>query len=223
MLRGYYTLKIFKPKFSDNSSDITDSLEQLIDNTLPLQEKIINLINHFEEITLKIGKKERLIELILKKLNYDISFSRIGDNNERYDAMIELNKEQKIAIVEVEIPSTAMLDAPRNLLDGVAVYCNRYDKDINKVVPVVFCWAYPNNRTDYWNVINDISKIVKLQIQTISVVALACYYWTKTPFDITSKEFNLDNNDNKLDSLINILEEENIDIETLSGFLSPIK
>ncbi|MBO0439003.1 hypothetical protein [Candidatus Enterococcus ikei] len=216
-------MKIFKPKKSNSSTDLVEALEQLLENDLPLDEKILNLINSFEDITLKIGKKEQLIKLLLNKLNYDINFSRVGDNNERYDAIIKLIDSDKTVLVEIEIPSTAMLDAPRNLLDDVAVYCNRYDTTINNIIPVVFCWAYPNNRTDYWNVVNDISKVIDIRINTISVVALACYYWTGLPFDISSSDFYLDTTNNKLDTLTTSLKKKNVNIQILSGFLSPIK
>ncbi|EGY0184278.1 hypothetical protein JHM22_001165, partial [Listeria monocytogenes] len=73
-------------------------------------------------------------------------FPRKGDNSERFDAI--LSNEEIRAVVEIEIPSTAILDAPRNLLDDYAVIKSRKTDLNSDIVPLVICWDLPNKRTD---------------------------------------------------------------------------
>src|SRR5699024_2002055 len=150
-------------------------ISQLLDSKDSIEEKYNKLLNAYQEIKLTPGAENQLITSLINKLAGDIRFPRVGDNNERFDALINF-KDYK-CLVEIEIPSTAILDAPRNLLDDYAVAVSRHKLSRDEIILVVICWDVPNKRTDYWNVINDINRVLDLEIKTISIPALALHYW----------------------------------------------
>ena len=123
----------------------------------------------------------------------------------------------------MEIPSTAILDAPRNQLDNIAVLNNRRAKDLTKLTPLVICWDLPNRRSDYWNVINDIFKITNIKIRTISLLSLTLIYWLNLPDNLNNDAFYLSNQQNEVSNLINILIEKKKSQNKFIGFFSPNK
>lgn len=220
---GWLSLKIYKPNDSQEVNETYDFIDFLIDNDLPLEEKMLNLITSYENIRLTPGALEILIEKLLKKFGISIIFSRKGDNNTRYDALLSFAEGELEGIVEIEVPSTAMLDAPRNLLDDIAVRSNRNGLTIDKMVPIVICWTFPNNRTDYWNVINDIYKVLDIKIKTIPIMAIAVSYWTNTPLKLDTDTFYVDIDNNVLTEMIDLLTNEHVNLSNFEGYFAPFK
>ncbi|HHQ0057993.1 TPA: hypothetical protein ACSK23_002482, partial [Listeria monocytogenes] len=118
---------------------------------------------------------------------------------------------------------TAILDAPRNLLDDYAVIKSRKTDLNSDIVPLVICWDLPNKRTDYWNVIFDINSILKIKIKTISILALAVFYWTNTALDLKNNDFYLDSTDSSMNSVIALLQKLGVSPDKFPGYFSPFK
>ena len=156
------------------------------------------------------------------KLKIEAHFPRKGDVNERFDVLFVTENDYKI-VAEIEIPSTAILDAPRNLLDDIAVMTNRYENDIAVLEPLVICWDLPNNRTDYWNVVEDINNILKIKIKTCTILGLAILAWTNNTFDLKSDKYYLSSGKNTLEETVEILTKNGIDASKYRGLLYPIK
>lgn len=178
------------------------------------------LMNSMDKIKLIPNGEKILIKDIFKKFGAEVYFPRKGDNNERFDAVIDYDS-YKI-VTEIEIPSSEILDAPRNLLDDYAVLKNRMNSS-KTIIPLVICWDLPNKRTDYWNVVTDIKNILGIEVKTVSVLCLALYYWTNTQIDFTNANFFLDNNNMTISSAIEILEANHLKSEDFIGYFSPYK
>jgi hypothetical protein len=212
-------LKLFKNNKEENQN--TTVTHSLIENQLSLQEKIKNIINASSVNTITDEEKKRIITSLFLKMGGKVYFPRKGDNSERFDALIEF--ESYKAVAEIEIPSIAILDAPRNLLDDYAVLKARREEDKSEIVPLVICWDLPNKRTDYWNVISDINNILNLKIKTISVPALAILYWTNSSLNLKDDTFFLNYGNTEMEYISNILKEKSIDIYDFPGFFYPGK
>lgn len=167
-------IEIYRPSYNNQNKESKDLITKLLDNNLPINKKLTNLINSYSKIKQTLDAENKLLKKLIESLGGKIRFPRIGDNNERFDAFIEFDN--YYSIVEVEIPSTTILDAPRNLLDDYAVALSRNNLNDKPTIPLVLCWDIPNKRTDYWNVVYDINKILNLKIKTISIPALALHY-----------------------------------------------
>lgn len=213
-------MKIYRATNDKLNTDSNDLIEELLENTLPIDEKLNKLINSYSQIKLTPDTENQLIKYLITGLGGKIRFPRVGDNNERFDAFIEF--EEYYSIVEIEIPSTAILDAPRNLLDDYAVALSR-NKIVDKpIIPLVICWDIPNRRSDYWNVICDINKILNLKIKTISILALTLHYWSNTPLDIYSNYY-LDVNNPIMEKPIEILDNLGFSDSIGKGYFEPLK
>lgn len=215
-------MQIYKTKQESNPEE-HDYIFELIENEFSLGQKLDLLISSYQRLKLDpIGFKD-LIKELCQKLDLQAHFPRKGDVNERYDVLID-NKNDNFKIVsEVEIPSIAILDAPRNLLDDVAVLVNRRKVKASDLVPLVICWDFPNNRTDYWNVVQDIKKVLNIEIKTCSILALAVLAWTENEFDARSNDYYLSPNRNTLENIIKILADNGIDEQRYKGYFYPTK
>lgn len=212
-------MKIYKstnnPKIDGNNI-----LDSILASNKTLEEKLIYLINSYSQLKLVPNAESNLIGFLFDKLGGQIYYPRKGDNSERFDALI--NFSNYICIAEIEIPSIEILDAPRNLLDDYAVIKSRKNSN-KKVIPLVICWDLPNKRTDYWNVIDDINKILSLKIKTISVLSLALHYWTNTDLDFENDDYFLYSDNTHMIASQKILKENHIDPKKYLGYFQPIK
>jgi len=214
-------LKIYKIIDSGDKSINSSEIYNLVNNDLPLKEKMIQLRDAVSTVKLTPNGENELVEVLFRGIGADVYFPRKGDNSERFDALIDFNDYK--SVIEVEIPSTEILDAPRNLLDDYAVLKNRKKEDNEEIIPVVLCWDLPNKRTDYWNVVTDVNKILGIKIKTISILALALHYWTNTPMDFRTDEYFLEYGKCTMNKASSMLKTTELSLNDFPGYFSPFK
>lgn len=210
-------MKIYKSL--DNANENGPSLvSTLLENKLSLEEKLDQIIKSYDDIMLTPNAQHELITKICDTNQLKVCFSRKGDNNERFDALF---LSTDTFVVEIEMSSIGILDAPRDLLDDYAVLKSR-GRSKGSIIPVVLCWNLPNKRTDYWNVIKDIKAVTQLRIRTISVPALCVLYWCQQDFGDFS-DFYLDVDNMRMEKVIKLLREHGIDEHKYAGYFFPYK
>lgn len=214
-------MKIYKIIDSGDKSINSSEIYNLVNNDLPLKEKMIQLRDAVSTVKLTPNGENELVEVLFRGIGADVYFPRKGDNSERFDALIDFNDYK--SVIEVEIPSTEILDAPRNLLDDYAVLKNRKKEDNEEIIPVVLCWDLPNKRTDYWNVVTDVNKILGIKIKTISILALALHYWTNTPMDFRTDEYFLEYGKCTMNKASSMLKTTELSLNDFPGYFSPFK
>ena len=213
--------KIYKRKNLGTLVKSASEIEMLVDNSFPLKQKMIQLRDAISAVKLSPNGENELVEALFRGLGADVYFPRKGDNSERFDALIDFANYK--AVAEIEIPSTEILDAPRNLLDDYAVLkCRKKDND-EEIVPLVICWDLPNKRTDYWNVITDVKNILGLKIKTISILALALHYWTNTPINLQTDDYYLEYANCTMHNAGEMLLNAGLSIEDYPGYFAPFK
>jgi Fe-S-cluster-containing dehydrogenase component len=102
---------------------------------------------------------------------------RLGDTNIRMDLIIE-PENFAIGTAEVEL-GNGVLDAPRNILDNIAILASRYKIKKDKILPVVVSLCLPNQRSEYWQVIKDISTVLGIYIGSFTIGALILLNWNR--------------------------------------------
>lgn len=215
-------MRIYKTK-QESKPDEKDYIFELVDNDFELSQKMGLLISSYKRLKLDPDGFNYLIKALCDKLGLEAHFHRKGDVNERYDVLIDDTSNNYKIVSEVVIPSIAMLDAPRNLLDDIAVLVNRRGVKIDSLIPLVICWDFPNNRTDYWNVVNDIKDVLGIEIKTCSILSLAVLAWTENGFDARSDYYYLNPTKNALDNVLEILADHDIHEQKYKGYFYPIK
>lgn len=106
-----------------------------------------------------------LIELGLKA-----GTSRTGDVNNRMDLLASLAG--KAIATEVEI-SNAQIDAPRSVLDSIAVLHGRHKISKKQIEGLIIVGEFPNARSEFWTVLADIESVLKIRIKVITTTAAA--------------------------------------------------
>mgnify|MGYP003968391199 FL=1 len=70
-------------------------------------------------------------------------------------------------IGEVELKGNDILGLPRRALEDIAITQSRFGIEAEKQIPILIFLEFPNKRSDIYEVITDISKVLGIQIKTI--------------------------------------------------------
>jgi len=147
----------------------------------------------YSEILLSKEKLDLFLSYLFYKNNIKHVFHRVGDVNLRSDMILQ--SKNNVGLVEIE-KGNNLLDPPRNILEQYALLKSRYELK-QKISCFIFTSYLPRKRQDYWNVIEDISKIIGIKIKTISFASLFFLYLSENlslknleKFDIVDGETN---------------------------------
>jgi len=159
-------LKIFS-KIQTNGCYFTETDKRIS----TLYKRINSLIPH-------LGSQfpNHLSRNLLISIGIKTAMRRRGDTYIRMDLIAELN--EMIGTGEVEF-SNQVLDAPRNILDDVAILIARYEINKNSVIPIIVCLSLPNQRSEYWQIIQDIFNVLKIKINSVTLGVLIVLVWSK--------------------------------------------
>ena len=100
---------------------------------------------------------------------------RRGDTNVRMDGVLGLSN-GRLGVLEIEL-SAAALESPRALLEDVAVLHGRYGIAVTQIDPVSVILGLPNARSEYFQVIADIEKVLGIRCRTLTVGCLLAVLW----------------------------------------------
>jgi ferredoxin len=115
---------------------------------------------------------------LLLGTGWQASMRRGGDTNVRIDLIAQ--RAAMLCAVEVEL-SDAVIDAPRSVLDSLAVLQARYGVKRKSLMGTVFASGLPNQRSEYWQVIADIQKVLSVRVCTVTPTALIMLVWAGKP------------------------------------------
>ena len=135
---------------------------------------------------------------ILIVLGNHATISRHGNVYLRLDGFYE-NKDMH-GVLEIETGQD-MLEVSRAVLDDIATLNVRYDISKENNTPVAICLELPNKRTDYWQVVQDIDRIINIRINTVTFSALLILLWNHATAQDFSK-FHIDIDDPSIRGVI---------------------
>ncbi len=116
-----------------------------------------------------------LVRNLLNEVGLNARTRRRGDTNMRIDA-VGFSRSKKPFVAEIET-GAGVLESPRALLEDVAVLHSRYGYAVEDIDPVSVILSFPNVRSEYYQVIRDIEKVIGLRCRTITVGALIALLW----------------------------------------------
>ncbi|MCL4777807.1 MAG: 4Fe-4S binding protein [Gammaproteobacteria bacterium] len=100
---------------------------------------------------------------------------RRGDVNVRIDA-VGSSKSGRIFVAEIELVG-GELEVPRALLEDVAILHARYGIPINEIDVLSVISSFPSSRSEYYQVIRDIQKVLGVSCKTLTIGALLALVW----------------------------------------------
>ena len=121
------------------------------------------------------GKMMLLVRNLLNAVGLNARTRRRGDTNMRIDA-VGFSRSEKPFVAEIET-GVGVLESPRALLEDVAVLHSRYGYEVAGIDPVSIILTFPNVRSEYYQVIRDIEKVLGLRCRTITIGALITLLW----------------------------------------------
>jgi ferredoxin len=121
------------------------------------------------------------IRNLLNEIGMNARVRRRGDTNMRIDA-VGYSRSERPFVAEIEL-SNAVLDSPRALLEDVAVLHDRYGYAVADIDAVSIILAFPNVRSEYYQVIRDIETILGIRVRTITVGAFIALLWSNASLD----------------------------------------
>lgn len=123
---------------------------------------------------------------LLCAIDLKTAMRRRGDTNLRMDLMFEQNNIGGTG--EVEFSTITLLDSPRDILDDVAILIARYEFNKKSIIPLIVSLGLPNQRSEYWQVIEDIARVLDVKISSITIGILMMMVWSRHKFLVKSDD-----------------------------------
>lgn len=156
-----------------------------------------------DDIFVRLKKASRMIgdrfpnilsRNLLLGAGINASTGRKGSNFMRMDIILAPPGVQKNGVIEVEFGQEAVLDAPRDILDALAVLVSRYEWNLSSTNAIIISDVLPNRRSEYWHIIQDISNVVNVKIGTLTIFALMLCIWNRKSLNLNESIFYADKN-----------------------------
>lgn len=175
------------------------------------------------EITRAVGQlpdpdRNLFVRNLLQEAGMNARVRRKGDTNMRIDA-VGFTRCERPFVAEIELVG-GELESPRALLEDVAILHARYGFAIQDIDAVSIIMAFPSVRSEYYQVIRDIEKVLAIRCRTLTIGALLAVVWTGTTIDgFEGTAFAITANGIDLSDSLNISDL----IEPYPGALKPAK
>ena len=159
-------------KVSDTIVEQEKQIEKF--NTLPITLNYQGItIPFINESALRIISNTDAPEIIVRNflINLGITANTNTQGNQHNRIEFFAFVDEKYLIGECET-SNDVLSVSRRILDDLAVLVSRYAINISDIIPLAVINRLPNKRTDFYEVIEDIDRVIGVQINTISYACL---------------------------------------------------
>jgi Fe-S-cluster-containing hydrogenase component 2 len=140
-----------------------------------------NVLSRVAALKLSNTNQKLLARNLLICLGTEAAISSVGDTNLRID-MWWANS-GILYVTEVDFDLVSLVDSPRNLLDDIAVCVSRHGVSRESICAAVINIEFPNKRSDYYHLIEDIQKVAGATIITLPVAALLLALWGHKKID----------------------------------------
>jgi NAD-dependent dihydropyrimidine dehydrogenase PreA subunit len=131
--------------------------------------------------TLGDAKGMLFIRNLFHEVGLNARVRRRGDTNMRIDA-VGVSRSGRPFVAEIEL-SLAVLESPRALLEDVAILHARYGYAVADIDPISVILSFPNVRSEYYQVIDDIEQVLDIRCRSITVGALVGMLWNFSRID----------------------------------------
>lgn len=113
------------------------------------------------------GAENEIARNLLLSLGLITKSRAIGNNDIRTD--LYGKNDIFCLLCEVDTTSLDQLDLTRAILDDIAIFSSRYGVEKSMIVPVIIIDRFPNKRSDFYEVLNDIENITKIKVSVLTL------------------------------------------------------
>lgn len=183
-----YEVIDFSSDANDRQAECAVEVESITTN----RQITATLDSSVERVYKEIRKQRAFAPLLCRNLiislGYNCSIRRTGDVYTRTDAIFEAD--DLFGVIEIELDNDS-LSAARNLLDDLAVIQSRYGVNSRSSIPVALCLVMPNKRQGYFQVCDDVEKVLEIRIRTLTIGALLVLMWSGAKLGFSQDNFRL--------------------------------
>lgn len=158
---------------------------QLIESDALVEE----VFGRMERAWTRVGDRfpNTLARNLLLGAGVGASMGRKGNNHMRMDLILSRPAIER-GVAEVEFGQEAVLDAPRDMMDALAVLVSRYGWDLRSTTAIVVTDVLPNRRSEYWHIVQDILNVLGIKIGTVTIFALLMFNWNRQLLEIAEDQ-----------------------------------
>lgn len=131
------------------------------------------------------GAENEIAKNLLLSLGIVTKSRAVGNNDVRTDLFG--NNDVFCLLCEVDTTSLDQLDLTRAILDDIAIFSSRFGVDKSRIVPVIIIDRFPNKRSDFYEVLNDIENVTKIKVSVLTlhfVFVLSLLGYKLKPIDL---------------------------------------
>ncbi len=206
-------LVVHKESESDHDSVLRSG--RVADMASPAAANMVSKVSNLDDARVNL-----LIRNLLFQVGLKVSIRRRGDTNMRIDA-VGFSKNDRPFVAEIET-GAGVLESPRALLEDVAVLHSRYGFSKSNIDPLSIILTLPNVRSEYYQVIRDIYKVLGLQCRTLTVGILLALLWNfRAIKNFEKNTFAI--GEQTIDLSISLDDFDQKSIEPYAGAYKPIK
>lgn len=139
-------------------------------------EVVEDVLSRVAAAKLSNTNQKLLARNLLICLGARAAISSVGDTNLRIDMWWA--DSGVLYVTEVDFDLISLVDSPRNLLDDIAVCVSRHGVRRDSIIAAVINAEFPNKRSDYYHLVEDMQKMVDVTIITLPLAALLVSLWS---------------------------------------------
>ncbi len=139
-------------------------------------EAVEDVLSRVANAKLSNTNQKLLARNLLICLGARAAISSVGDTNLRIDMWWDASG--ILYVTEVDFDLVSLIDSPRNLLDDVAVCVSRHGVEREAITAAVINVEFPNKRSDYYHLVEDIQLVAGVTIITLPLAALLVSLWS---------------------------------------------
>lgn len=124
--------------------------------------------------------------------------------------------------IEMEFQADSLSTA-RNLLDDLVMMAERNGIEVEDNTPIALYSLLPNTRQGYYQVCDDIKKVLGIQVRTLSLAALLLLIWCGKKLQFDDHNFVLGFRSTSIVDDLEALIGHKIDPQRVAGYLTPMK
>lgn len=166
-----------------------DFYDQFLSNIRKARVVGYHQIPNQENLSILMERLKTLIEGKTKKIDINL-FARNLLRSQGYLAIsylqgiqystidvIARNKQGNQETLVVEVETTNAIETPRILLVALAIMVERHQLNDKNAKLLSLGFVFPNNREEFWNVLEDIKNVLDLDILFITIPSLIVLLW----------------------------------------------
>ncbi len=120
-----------------------------------------------ENVKRENGFENLFVRNLLMNLGVPSKIRAVGNNDIRFDLLGLVDG--VVIIGEIGLGKLDALEGPRAILDDIAVLNSRYKIPQKSIIPLVVVSGFPNKRSDVYEVMTDITKVLGIRISMVSI------------------------------------------------------